>query len=544
MRMLDAAASLIILVTCCGGRANAEVPSHRSHRPIRVASGWLTGVREGGITEYRGVPYAAPPVGPLRWQPPQPVRSWRGVRIADRFAPACMQRGVSMPGEVPPAVSEDCLYLNIWTPADAAGKALPVLVWIHGGGFTNGSASMPLYWGDRLARRDILVVTIAYRLGPFGFLAYPALTRESPHHASGNYGLMDQIAALEWVRRNIAAFGGDPRRVTVAGQSAGAMSVSILMASPLAHGLFQRAIGESGGLFEALEAAPSYRLENAERLGERYATSLSAGSLAALRALPAADLLRGDVAAVSHPIIEPYVLPMSPYEAFASGHQNNVAILVGSNAEEARALMNPSIVTPENFTPYIARDLGAPAALIGALGVAYPHRTEVEARRSAIEMETDLRFGWDMWTWARLQARTRRSPVYYYSFTHRPPFPKGSPYDGWGASHFAELWYVFDHLDQERWNWTSDDRRLAQDVSGYWVHFVKSGDPNGPGLPSWPRYKPGTASVLDLRRSPQAGPVAHLARLQAISAIYRTYRGAGHPIHVKSTARRVSAPDH
>jgi para-nitrobenzyl esterase len=511
------AASLLVLVTFCTGTVYAEVLSSRS---VSVASGSLVGVRDGGITVYKGVPYAAPPVGSLRWRSPQPARSWKGVRRADRFAPACMQKGVSMPGEAPPAVSEDCLYLNIWTPAGAPRKGLPILVWIHGGGFTNGSASMPLYWGDRLARDGIIVVTVAYRLGPFGFLAYPALTRESPHHSSGNYGLMDQIAALKWVRRNIPAFGGDPRRVTVAGQSAGAMFVSMLMASPLAHGLFQRAIGESGGFFEPLGMAPAYRFANAERQGERYAAALGAGNLAELRALPAADLLRGDVAAVSHPIIEPYALPMSPYEAFATGQQNDVPILVGSNAAEARALMNPSTVTAKNFTRHIARSLGAPAAFIGTLDVAYPHRTNAEARQSAIEIETDLRFGWDMWTWARLQARARPSGVYYYYFTQRPPFPKGSPYYRWGASHFAELWYVFDHLDQERWNWTSNDRRLALDVSSFWVHFVKSGDPNGPGLPHWPVYKAGTASVLYLGSFPHPGPVAHLARLQAINSIY------------------------
>ena len=528
MRVLKVTASLVVLIAFCGGTATAEVPPHRA---VKVDSGMLAGVGDGGITVYKGVPYALPPVGPLRWRPPQPVRSWTGVRAANRFAPACMQTGVSIPGESPPTVSEDCLYLNIWTPDDAEGKSLPVLVWIHGGGYTNGSASMPLYWGDRLARDGIIVVTVAYRLGPFGFLAYPALSRQSPHHSSGNYGLMDQIAALKWVRRNIAAFGGDPRRVAIAGQSAGAMCVSMLMASPLAHGLFQRAIGESGGLFEPLEVAPSYRLENAEREGERYAAALGAGTVAALRALPAADLLRGNVTAVSHPIIEPYVLPMSPYEAFAAGRQNDAPILIGSNADEARALMNPKSVTAQNFTSFIAGNLGAPAALIRALSVAYPHHTTAEARQSAVELETDLRFGWDMWTWARLQARTGRSPVYYYHFTHRPPFPKGSPYYGWGASHYAELWYVFDYLDQERWNWTSEDRHLAQDISSFWANFVKSGDPNGAGLPRWPIYKTGSASVMDLGNSPQPGPVAHFAHLQAISSIYRNYRGTATQEH-------------
>ena len=207
-------------------------------RPARVESGAIRGVLEDGVSIFMGVPYAAPPLGELRWREPQPVARWKGVRGADSFAPACMQKGVSMPGEAPPTVSEDCLYLNIWTPAAKAGERLPVIVWIHGGGYTNGSASMPLYWGDRLARRGVVVVTIAYRLGPLGFLAHADLTRESAHRTSGNYGLLDQIAALEWIKRNIAVFGGDASRVTIAGQSAGAMSVSMLMASPRAKGLF------------------------------------------------------------------------------------------------------------------------------------------------------------------------------------------------------------------------------------------------------------------------------------------------------------------
>jgi para-nitrobenzyl esterase len=255
---------------------------------VHTASGTISGLRDGGLNVYKGIPFAAPPVGELRWRAPAPVASWSGVRKADDFAPACMQTGVSMPGEKPPKVSEDCLYLNIWTPTKRAAQRVPVIVWIYGGGYINGSSSMPLYWGDRLAHKGVVVVTIAYRLGPLGFLALPELTRESPHHSSGNYGLMDQIAALQWVQKNIAVFGGDPSRVTIAGQSSGSISVSILMASPLAEGLFHRAIGESGGLFEPVQLAPKYLLANAELDGEKYAASLGATTLAQLRSLPAA----------------------------------------------------------------------------------------------------------------------------------------------------------------------------------------------------------------------------------------------------------------
>jgi para-nitrobenzyl esterase len=268
-----------------------------------------------------------------------------------------MQTGVSMPGEAPPAVSEDCLYLNVWTPAKSPAERLPVIVWIHGGGYTNGSASMPLYWGERLARRGIVVVSVAYRLGPLGFLALPALTRESPHRSSGNYGLMDQLAALAWVQRNIAAFGGDPTCVTVAGQSSGSISVSILMASPLAKGLFQRAIGESGGLFEPLQLATNYLLVNAEKEGTRFAQSLGADSLTKLREIPATRLT-GNAGGIAHPVIGSYVIPRAPYDGFQSGQQNDVPLLVGWNAEEARSLTDVSHTTAATYESDIEKSFG------------------------------------------------------------------------------------------------------------------------------------------------------------------------------------------
>ncbi len=495
-------------------------------KPVRIDSGRLQGVAAHGLTIYRGIPFAAPPLGPLRWREPAPVVPWRGVRPADRFAPACMQTGVSMPGETPPRISEDCLYLNVWTPAPHARGRLPVIVWIYGGGLTNGSASMPLYWGDRLARKGAVVVTIAYRLGPFGFLALPALTAESPHRTSGNYGLEDQVAALTWVRRNISAFGGDPARVTIAGQSAGAESVSLLMASPLARGLFQRAIAESGGLFEPVKLAPGYQLANAERDGEAYAASVGAKALADLRALPASALLAGKRDAITHPVIEPYVLPASPYEAFAAGAQNDVPILVGSNADEARSLITDlATVRAATFDADIAKRWGPlPPQLLAP----YPHRTDAEAVAARLAFERDLRFGWDVWTWARLEAATGKSAVWYYHFTHAPPFPARSVYAGWGPSHFAELWYVFDHLNQEPWRWTAADRALAAAMSTYWVNFAASGDPNGPGLPRWPRFDR-TGAVLYLDEPIRPGGVADLATLKVFDAVYAQVRGAPPP---------------
>jgi para-nitrobenzyl esterase len=489
--------------------------------PVQTESGAIQGVDGNGLSIYKGIPYARAPLGELRWVEPQAAKPWKGVRKASAFAPACMQTGVSMPGETPPAVSEDCLYLNIWAPVGRADKRLPVLVWIHGGGYTNGSASMPLYWGDRLAQKGIIVVTIAYRLGPLGFLAHPELTSESRNHSSGNYGLMDQIAALEWVHKNIAAFGGDPKRVTIAVQSSGSISVSILMASPLANGLFQRAIGESGGLFEPLQLAPKYLLAEAEKDGEKFAASLGETSIKELRQLPAARLTSND-SGITHPVIEPYLLPQSPYEAFASGRQNDLPLLLGSNAEEARAMVNVTGVTAGTFASDIAKSFGS---LPPALMAAYPHTTDEEARTARLDFERDLRFGWDMWAWARLQSTTGHSPVHYYSFQQRPPFPTDSLYAGWGASHFAELWYVFDHLNQSPWQWTSADRNMAAEISAYWVNFASSGDPNGAGLPLWPAFDKSQSKVQILSDPISTDGVLGIENLRVFDSVYSEVRG-------------------
>ncbi|HEY1751653.1 MAG TPA: carboxylesterase family protein [Caulobacteraceae bacterium] len=498
--------------------------------PVTTDAGALLGVRDGPVTVYKGVPFAAPPVGELRWRPPRPVAAWAGVRRADAFTPACPQVGVSMPGEAPPRTSEDCLYLNVWTPARRPRAALPVMVWFPGGGFTNGSASMPLYWGDRLARRGVVVVTVAYRLGPLGFLAHPELTAESPDHSSGNYALMDQIAALRWVKRNIGGFGGDPARVTIFGQSAGAMSVSLLMASPAARGLFQRAIGESGAVFEPLEIAPNYRLAGAEQDGVAYAASVGARSLAELRRLPAADLLKGKAFSVSHPVIEPQVLPEAPYDAFRQGRQSDVPVLIGFNAEEARAFVDLGAVKAASFAADLPSFWPAPLRSEGFLA-AYPHADDAAARQARIALETELRFGWDMWAWARLQHATGRGGVWLYRFDHAPPFPPGSPQAGWGAGHGAELWYVFDHLGQEPWPWRPADRRLADIIGGYWTNFARTGDPNGPGLPPWPRYDGGDGPALHLDDPVAAGPLPVTRGMKAIDDLYSFARGKPFAAH-------------
>ncbi len=485
-------------------------------------TGRVRGHSIGRITAFEGIPYAAAPIGPLRWREPQPAASWTHIRNADALAPACMQTGVSMPGETPPTMSEDCLYLNVWTPRHPAGTKLPVMVFIYGGGWQNGSAAMPLYWGDKLAAKGVAVVTFGYRVGPLGFLAHPALTAESSHESSGNYGLLDQVAALRWVQRNIAAFGGDRGNVTVFGQSAGAMSVSILMASPLAKGLFQHAIGESGGLFEPTEIAPQYTLPIAEQQGVKYAATLHATTLAELRALPAADLLTDEGQAIAHPVIEPYLLPRPPYDVFKDGRQNDVDLIVGYNAEEGRSLVDVSSVTAANFQSKLHDQWGdLPAGIIAA----YPYRDDPQARQARLDLERDLRFGWDMWTWARLQATTGSRPVRSYYFTEHPPFPAKSVRANWQASHYAELWYVFDHQGQEPWQWTPADRRLASAMSQYWVNFAKTGNPNASGLPDWPVLTTKAPLVLSLGGAIREIPAPNRASLGAFDAVYSAIRG-------------------
>lgn len=514
MTLRAIAAALALILSGCAGSASPVASTQAA-----ITGGKVEGATRDGVTAWLGLPYAAPPVGQLRWKAPAPVTAWQGVRQATTFAPACMQTGVSMPGEAPPVTSEDCLYLNVWSPVERTAEPLPVIVWIHGGGWTNGATAMPLYSGANLARRGVVFVSIAYRLGPLGFLAHPELGAEAG--SSGNYALMDQVAALRWVQANIATFGGDPKRVTIAGQSAGGMAVSVLMASPEAQGLFSGAIAQSGGLFEPLQLAPHYQLAAAEKDGVAYAASVGAQSLAELRALPASALLGGKAGNISHPVIEPRMLPLSPYEAYVVGKVAPVPLLVGANAEEGKSLADLSRVTAANYADDLKRAWGdLPAPLV----TAYAFTTDAEAKAARTAFERDLRFGWDMWAWARLQAKAER-PAFYYLFDHAPPFPAGSVREHWGAAHFSELWYMFDNLAPEDGAWTDDDRTLADRMARYWVNFARTGNPNGPALPEWPAFgAQQQALVLGGRVSAVATPVD--PQLQVFDAVYDAVRGA------------------
>ena len=467
---------------------------------VQIDTGRLAGIHDAatGLDEFKGIPYAAPPVGALRWKPPQPVTAWTGVRRADRFGPRCMQRPLF--GDMvfrSRGISEDCLYLNVWTPAGAANGKLPVLVYFYGGGFLAGDGSEYRYDGASLAQRGIVVVTVNYRLDVFGFLALPALAAESPRHASGNYGLLDQVAALRWVRRNIAAFGGDPEAVTIGGESAGSMSVSALMASPLSKGLMQRAIGESGAALANLAPQP---LAEAERQGEAFRRHVGADSLAQLRAMPADALLAAcNDAGVPEfgPDIDGWFLPRPPAEIYRDGEQAHVPLLVGSNSQEGSwtSLLDDQPPTPENYRAAVTRQFGRHADEILKL---YPGRDETEVKASGTALAGDGFIALATWRWMHLPRATGHAPVYYYYFARaRPAKRDGSAGPDAGAVHSGEIEYALGNLATNHvYAWTGDDYKTSATMEGYFANFIRTGDPNGPGLPHWPAVAPKDGGLL------------------------------------------------
>jgi para-nitrobenzyl esterase len=482
--------------------------------PAAVEGGSLQGTSEDGLTVYRGIPFAAPPVGDLRWRAPQPAAKWEGVRQATQFAPGPMQGG-----NPPSGKSEDCLYLNVWTPAKSASDRIPVLVWIYGGGFGGGATSERNYSGENLAKKGVVLVSIAYRVGQLGFLAHPELSAESPNHISGNYGLLDMIAGLQWVQKNISAFGGDPGKVTIFGESAGGIAVSMLCASPLAKGLFQGAISQSGGSFgpprpTTFPGENLKRLADAERAGQAYAKTAGASSIAELRTLAPDKLPAGRGLGMSWPIIDGYVIPDDQVKLYEAGRFNDTPILVGYNSDEG-ASFSPSRTSDD----YIAAVKARYGPFAESLLNAYPAGSGTPPK-TARDLARDAAFGWHTWIWARLQSQTGKSRAFYYYFDQHPDYPADSPQAGRGSPHGQDVAYVFQHLNPSNPQITKADLEISEAMATYWTNFAKRGDPSGEGVPPWPAFSDASPVVMYFQQTPHTGPVPSAESLRSLDAYF------------------------
>jgi len=524
MRVPKAVSLLLVALTTIG--AVSPRAAERSDAVVTtIADGVLEGARHGDVVSFLGIPYAAPPTGPNRWRPPVPVRPWPGIRSASGYGASCMQPYPS-PTFGPytrefldgPKPSEDCLFLNVWRPVDVQ-RRLPVLVWIHGGGFLGGSGSLSIFNGAKLAAKHVVVVSINYRVGPLGYLAHRDLNAENGGHGSGNYGMLDQIAALRWVRRNIAAFGGDPAQVTIAGQSAGAASVNNLIVSPLANGLFKRAIAESPAMGEDPETQ-----SQAEQDGAAFADFLGAKSLGALRALPASTIQSAVYLPIApagggrtppkirfQPVLEDRVLPRRADGGVRP--KSNVPLLTGFNADEVPV---DRIDSREALQADARSRYGAHADAILAL---YPHATDADAAASAGLMARD-RYLASLILWTNARTRTSGETIYRYVFTHAMPAAPGSR--SFGAFHSAEIPYVFGVLDRDRRPFAESDDRMARTMQDYWLAFVRNGDPNSHALPYWRPVRGSDRAVMILGDPPREGvTVSSPERLAAFASFVR-----------------------
>jgi para-nitrobenzyl esterase len=490
---------------------------------VEVTGGTIEGAEQDGIFSYKGIPFAAPPVGDLRWKAPQPAKAWTGVRSADTYARGCMQDSsmAAMTGS-PANFSEDCLYLNIWSAAENVDEKRPVMVWIHGGAFVGGMTGTTMFDGTKFAQKGVVLVSIAYRLGVFGFMAQPELSRESGK-GSGTYGLQDMIAGLQWVKDNIAQFGGDPSRVTIFGESAGGIAVGMLSAAPPAKGLFQRAISESGGSFAppriadgAGQNVPSLKL--AESDGESFLKKLGVADIKAARALPAEKIQEatgGGMGGVRFwPVADGYVIPGDPYELYEKGRFNDTPILAGTNSNEGGLFMRAP-VTAKDFEEQIRSGYGERADVILK---AYPHSTDAEAARASADVFREFAFAWPTWGWARMQSRMGKGKAFVYYYDHRTP---ASPD---GANHAAEVSYVFGNFGGPGGAPRPEDLALSDLIQAYWINFAESGDPNGPGLPNWPNFTEKDQNVLYFDTSASAKPIPNLEKLKAFDAYYSWLR--------------------
>lgn len=504
---------------------------------VKIANGTLEGAPDNGVRSFKGVPFGAPPVGDLRWKPPQPVKNWEGVRKADKFGARCMQRNLF--GDMnfrANGMSEDCLYLNVWTPAKTGKEKLPVLVYFFGGGFMAGDGSEPRYDGASMAAKGIVTISVNYRLTVFGFFAHPELTKESPNHASGNYALFDQNAALKWVQQNIAAFGGDPTRVTIAGESAGSIAVSAQMASPLSKGLIAGAIGESGSIMGALSAAP---LAEVEQNGVKFAQLVGKDSLAALRAMPADQLLEATAkqgVPRFSPTVDGYFFPKAPVEIYAAGEQARVPLLVGSNSEESGAggVLGREQPTVENYRKALTRLYNDKADAIFKL---YPATNEKEVLDAAQDLAGDRFISYSTWKWIELATKTGGKPTYYYRYDRPRPamrpemgdaqpglaggVVRGAPArpPARGAVHSAEIEYAMGNLDGNKvYAWTPDDYKVSKAMQEYFANFIKTGNPNSKGLPNWPKFSDNQRMIIDVNTRAEADKVR--ARYEFLDQLY------------------------
>jgi para-nitrobenzyl esterase len=519
------------------------------NEPVRTDAGLVSGqtVRDSSITVYKGIPFAASPGGELRWRPPQPPIPWQGVRKAEHFGSSCPQSGQMT------SMSEDCLFLNIWSGATSSVERRPVFVWIYGGGFSGGAGSSPQFDGEALARNGLVVVTFNYRLGALGFLATPELSKESGHNASGNYGVLDQIAALQWVHKNIAAFGGDPGRVTIAGQSAGAGSVGFLDASPLAKGLFQRAIAESHARYprdpELRYLSISWRpLKGAESAGVAFSEAHGAHSVKDLRAMPWQQLIVGGNVydesvetgssakpPLFRPVIDGWVIPLDYSHTYAKRAQTDVPFIAGNNLDESGAVPETAFADLRNQATTNRPGAGSPhpnVTLADFLSAAkrkfgpmvdeflklYPASTDQEAalaNNAAVRDNSRV----STFLWATEWSKGAKGPVYTYFWTHAPP---GPDHDRRGAYHGSEVSYVFNNVHTTDLPWTDDDRKIADLMSSYWASFAASGNPNGEGRPFWPPFDSKVANVMELGDHFGPMPVADAARLDFWKRFFAT----------------------
>jgi para-nitrobenzyl esterase len=477
---------------------------------VKVDGGVISGTvnNAGDIHIFKGIPFAAPPVGNFRWKEPKPVIPWSGVKQCIAFGASPMQGSPVPFGPwseeylIPKEpISEDCLYLNLWTGAKSGNEKRPVIVWIYGGGFASGGTGCAIYDGEAMAKKGIVFVTINYRVGIFGFFAHPELTKESGHNASGNYGLMDQVAGLKWVQKNIAAFGGDLGNVTIAGQSAGSMSVNCLVASPLCKGLFKHAIAESGASFLTNPVIGTANLKKAEDDGVKMGASI-----ADLRNIPAAELMKKQQG-VRGVVIDGYVLPQTIAQIFAAGRQNDVDLLTGWNEDDGVIFGKPK--TAEEFKQQVDQQYGTDEATLLQL---YPAATDDEAAAAQGHISRDMIFGIQNYTWANTQAENSAHKVYLYRFTRR--LPATGDYIKYGAFHTGEVAYAYDNLAfVNRCPWEAVDHQLATTMSTYWANFAKTGNPNGRGLPEWPAYNTKDYTTMILGETQTAKPLPGKAGL-------------------------------